>query len=156
MFMKSRRFILSLTMAVALSLAFLGRTTAQAQDTKLSGKFEIFSWWAGGEAPAKDALISLFKKEYPKIEVVDATVAGGSGVNAKAVLKTRMLGGQPPDTFQVHAGQELIGSWVVADRMEPLDELFKSEGWDAKFPKGLIALLSYNGHIRSVPVNIHR
>jgi len=154
--MKSRRFILSLALVVALTVLALGRTTAQAQDSNLSGKFEIFSWWAGGEAPAKDALINLFKKQYPKIEVVDATVAGGSGVNAKAVLKTRMLGGQPPDTFQVHAGQELIGTWVVADRMEPLDDLFKSEGWDQKFPKGLIDLLSYNGHIWSVPVNIHR
>src|SRR5215813_9407724 len=145
--MITRRIIPLLTLTAALSLVFVGHTTAQAQDAELSGKFEIFSWWAGGEAPAKDALINLFKKQYPKIEVVDATVAGGSGVNAKAVLKTRMLGGQPPDTFQVHAGQELIGTWVVADRMEPLDDLFKSEGWDQKFPKGLIDLLSYNGHI---------
>src|SRR5260221_4657585 len=67
-----------------------------------------------------------------------------------------MLGGTPPDTFQVHAGQELIGSWVAADRMEPLDDLFKSEGWDKKFPQGLIALLFSKGHIWSVPVNTHR
>ncbi|HEU4740853.1 MAG TPA: ABC transporter substrate-binding protein [Meiothermus sp.] len=121
-----------------------------------SGKLEIFSWWAGDEGPALQALIDLYKKRYPGVEVINATVTGGSGVNARAVLKTRMLGGDPPDSFQVHAGQELIGTWVVADRMEDLSSLFRQEGWTTKFPKGLIDLLSYKGGIWSVPVNIHR
>ncbi|MFN3391940.1 MAG: ABC transporter substrate-binding protein [Meiothermus ruber] len=121
-----------------------------------SGKLEIFSWWAGDEGPALQALIDLYKKRYPNVEVINATVTGGSGVNARAVLKTRMLGGDPPDSFQVHAGQELIGTWVVADRMEDLTPLFNQEGWMTKFPKGLIDLLSYKGKIYSVPVNIHR
>ncbi|MER3479842.1 MAG: ABC transporter substrate-binding protein [Meiothermus sp.] len=121
-----------------------------------SGKLEIFSWWAGDEGPALQALIDLYKKRYPGVEVINATVTGGSGVNARAVLKTRMLGGDPPDSFQVHAGQELIGTWVVADRMEDLSSLFRQEGWTTKFPKGLIDLISYKGGIWSVPVNIHR
>ncbi|PZA07848.1 MULTISPECIES: ABC transporter substrate-binding protein [unclassified Meiothermus] len=121
-----------------------------------SGKLEIFSWWAGDEGPALQALIDLYKKRYPGVEVINATVTGGSGVNARAVLKTRMLGGDPPDSFQVHAGQELIGTWVVADRMEDLSSLFRQEGWTTKFPKGLLDLLSYKGGIWSVPVNIHR
>ncbi len=121
-----------------------------------SGKLEIFSWWAGDEGPALQALIDLYKKRYPNVEVINATVTGGSGVNARAVLKTRMLGGDPPDSFQVHAGQELIGTWVVADRMEDLTPLFNQEGWMTKFPKGLIDLLAYKGKIYSVPVNIHR
>ncbi|RIH86359.1 putative sugar-binding periplasmic protein [Meiothermus luteus] len=121
-----------------------------------SGKLEIFSWWAGDEGPALQALIDLYKKRYPNVEVINATVTGGSGVNARAVLKTRMLGGDPPDSFQVHAGQELIGTWVVADRMEDLTPLFRQEGWLDKFPKGLIDLISYKGKIYSVPVNIHR
>ncbi|WP_333659899.1 ABC transporter substrate-binding protein [Meiothermus cerbereus] len=121
-----------------------------------SGKLEIFSWWAGDEGPALQALIDLYKKRYPNVEVINATVTGGAGVNAKAVLKTRMLGGDPPDSFQVHAGQELTGTWVVADRMEDLTALFNQEGWMNRFPKGLIDLISYKGKIYSVPVNIHR
>jgi glucose/mannose transport system substrate-binding protein len=101
-----------------------------------SGKLEIFSWWAGDEGPALQALIDLYKKRYPNVEVINATVTGGAGVNAKAVLKTRMLGGDPPDSFQVHAGQELIGTWVVADRMEDLTALFNREGWMTSFPRG--------------------
>ncbi|MER3443436.1 MAG: ABC transporter substrate-binding protein [Meiothermus sp.] len=130
--------------------------TALASVSLAQGKLEIFSWWAGDEGPALQALLDLYKKKYPNVEVVNATVTGGSGVNARAVLKTRMLGGDPPDSFQVHAGQELIGTWVVAGRMEDLSGLYKSEGWLTKFPKGLIDLLSYNGGIWSVPVNIHR
>jgi glucose/mannose transport system substrate-binding protein len=136
-----------LTAAIALG------TAAIAQN---AGKLEIFSWWAGDEGPALEALLARYKSLYPNVTVTNATVTGGSGVNARAVLKTRMLGGDPPDSFQVHAGQELIGTWVAADRMEDLTPLFKSEGWTTKFPAGLISLLSSKGGIWSVPVNIHR
>src|ERR1041385_5582556 len=96
LFMKLHRLIPSLALASAL---MLGSTQMQAQTSAVSGKFEIFSWWAGDEAPAKDALIKLFEQKYPNVEVIDATVAGGSGDKAKAVLQTRMQNNQPPDTF---------------------------------------------------------
>jgi glucose/mannose transport system substrate-binding protein len=121
-----------------------------------SGELEIYSWWAGDEGPALEALIALYGEMYPDVEVVNATVAGGSGTEAKAVLKTRMLGGDPPDTFQVHAGQELIGTWVVADTMEDLTDLYNEQGWFDKYPPGLIDMMSTDEGIWSVPVNIHR
>ena len=145
--MKRRIWFFVLVACVAL----IGAVSVQAQQ-----KLEIFSWWAGDEGPALQALLDKYNGMYPNIDVVNATVTGGSGVNARAVLKTRMLGGDPPDSFQVHAGQELIGTWVVANRMEDLTPLYKSEGWLTKFPKGLISLLSSKGGIWSVPVNIHR
>src|SRR4051812_42630573 len=128
-------------LALAVLIAMV--TAAAVQPASAKGKVEIFSWWAGDEAPALDALIAVFKKANPDIELVNATVAGGSGVAARAVLKTRMLGGNPPDSFQVHAGQELIGTYVVSNRMESLNDLYKSEGWNEKFPKGLLDLLTY-------------
>ncbi|MEF2278662.1 ABC transporter substrate-binding protein [Deinococcus sp. YIM 134068] len=121
-----------------------------------AGKLEIFSWWAGDEGPALDALVKLYKQRYPAVAVDNATVSGGAGTNAKAVLKTRMLGGTPPDSFQAHAGQELIGTWVVANRMEDLRSVFQSEGWTKVFPQDVITLLSSKGGIWSVPVNVHR
>ncbi|NLK08219.1 MAG: carbohydrate ABC transporter substrate-binding protein [Firmicutes bacterium] len=126
------------------------------QGKELSGSLEIFSWWAGDEGPALEALVDLYGDMYPGVDVINATVTGGSGVNAKAVLKTRMLGGDPPDSFQVHAGQELIGTWVVAQRMEDLTWLYEEEGWDEIFPEDLLGLLSTEAGIWSVPVNIHR
>lgn len=120
------------------------------------GDLEIFSWWAGDEAPALEALIELYEEQHPNVDVINATVAGGSGINARAVLKTRMLGGDPPDSFQVHAGQELIGTWVAADRMEDISFIFESEGWSEVFPDELMSLISTEEGIWSVPVNIHR
>lgn len=134
----------------------LAAALATASSALAAGKLEIFSWWSGDEGPALQALIKVFQAKYPGVAVDNATVSGGAGTNAKAVLKTRMLGGTPPDSFQVHAGQELIGTWVVANRMEDLTPLFKSEGWSKAFPKDLITLISSKGGIWSVPVNVHR
>ncbi|MGE6204021.1 ABC transporter substrate-binding protein [Guptibacillus hwajinpoensis] len=118
---------------------------------------DIFSWWTGaGEEDGLNALIDLFKEEYPDIEVENAAVAGGAGTNAKAVLASRMQGDDPPATFQVHGGSELNDGWVAADKMETLNDLYESEGWGDKFPEDLIDLVSKDGDIYSVPVNIHR
>ncbi len=152
--LSKRIFTVGLALALALTFAVSANTNTALAQAK--GNLEIFSWWAGDEAPALDALLKAFSTKNPDVKVTNSTVAGGSGVAAKAVLKTRMLGGNPPDSFQVHAGQELIGTWVVANRMESLTSLYKSEGWDKKFPADLITLLSYKGDIWSVPVNIHR
>jgi glucose/mannose transport system substrate-binding protein len=145
-----------ISVAAALVLLLTLALPTFAQEAAPSGELEIFSWWAGDEGPALEALIAKYAELYPEVTVNNATVTGGSGVNARAVLKTRMLGGDPPDSFQVHAGQELIGTWVVADRMEDLTSLYEEEGWMDVFPQGLIDLLSYESGIWSVPVNIHR
>ncbi|WAA12529.1 ABC transporter substrate-binding protein [Fervidibacillus halotolerans] len=122
-----------------------------------SSKLEIFSWWTGaGEEDGLLALIDLFEKKYPEIEVENAAVAGGAGTNAKAVLASRMQGDDPPSTFQVHGGEELNASWVAAGKMEPLNDLYEKEGWNDKFPQDLIDMVSVDGNIYSVPVNIHR
>ena len=133
-----------------------GLVIGSVTQAAVSGKLEIFSWWAGDEGPALEALIDKYEKMYPGANVINSTVTGGSGVHAKAVLKTRLLGGDPPDTFQVHAGQELIGTWVVANRMEDLTWLYKQEDWNKVFPADLVKLLSTDKGIWSVPVNIHR
>ncbi|REJ32940.1 MAG: ABC transporter substrate-binding protein, partial [Bacillota bacterium] len=149
--MKARWSLLLVVGLVSVLLALPAAALAQA-----TGEVEIFSWWAGDEGPALEAMIAEFEKRNPGVRINNATVTGGAGVNAKAVLKTRMLGGDPPGTFQVHAGQELIGTWVIARRMEDLSFLFEEQGWYDAFPAGLIALLSTGDGVWSVPVNIHR
>ncbi len=149
--MKRFSWLKTVGLAAAFVLAFSLVVAAAVE-----GELEIFSWWAGDEGPALEALIDLYEGLYPNVKVINATVTGGSGINAKAVLKTRMLGGDPPDSFQVHAGQELIGTWVVAGRMEDLTWLFEEEGWFDVFPDDLFPLLSTEEGLWSVPVNIHR
>jgi glucose/mannose transport system substrate-binding protein len=63
----------------------------------------------------------------------------------KALLQTRMMGGDPPESFQVHLGGELFDPYVVNNQMEPLDFLYKEEGWDKVFPKGLVDIASWKG-----------
>jgi len=129
---------------------------APAGGAKPTNKLEMFSWWtAGGEADGLNAMYDIYKKAYPNVEIVNATVAGGAGTNAKAVLSNRLLGGDPPDSFQLHAGLE-VEKYDPAKYLQPLDSLYTSEGLDKAFPKDLISLLKYKDHFWGVPVNIHR
>ncbi|EQB38055.1 MULTISPECIES: ABC transporter substrate-binding protein [Virgibacillus] len=130
---------------------------SSSNEAESTGEVEIFSWWTGaGEEDGLLALIDLFEEKHPDITVENAAVAGGAGTNAKAVLATRMQGNDPPSTFQVHGGEELNKSWVAADKMEPLNDLYEENEWMDKFPEELIELVSKDDDIYSVPVNIHR
>ncbi|MDW8215771.1 MAG: extracellular solute-binding protein, partial [Roseiflexaceae bacterium] len=153
---------------LALALAACGGAPAPSQPTAApaqpttapaptgGGKLEIFSWWTNaGEADGLNAMFELYKQQNPGVEIVNATVAGGAGTNAKTVLKTRLQGGQPPDSWQVHAGKELT-SYVDAGQMVPLTQFFKEQGFDKVMPPKLLEQITYNGEIWSVPVNIHR
>jgi glucose/mannose transport system substrate-binding protein len=83
-------------------------TTAEettAEEPAGEDMVEVFSWWTGGgEAAGLEAMIEVFKGDYPNIEFVNAAVAGGAGTNARAVLATRLQAGDAPDSWQGHAG----------------------------------------------------
>jgi glucose/mannose transport system substrate-binding protein len=122
-----------------------------------SGSVEIFSWWtAGGEAEGLEAMYEVFAARYPDLEIINATVAVGADMEAEAVLATRMQAGDAPDSFQVHAGHELIDSWVAAGKMEPMNFLFEENDWLDVYPPVVVEVLSSKGNIWSVPVNVHR
>jgi glucose/mannose transport system substrate-binding protein len=153
--MRKAIFVFSLVVLMILPVMIFAGGDQEGEDAGKS--LEIFSWWtAGGEAEGLQAMIDVFHEKYPDIEIVNATVAGGAGTNAKAVLATRMQGGNPPDAFQVHAGHELIDTWVVSGYMEPVTFILEDNGWMNKFPKDVIDIISYEGEVYSIPVNIHR
>jgi glucose/mannose transport system substrate-binding protein len=128
--------------------------SSQAADEK---KLEVFSWWtSGGEAAALDALFSTYKKQYPGIEIINATVAGGGGSAARPVLQTRLAGGNPPDTWQSHPGWEMLGQYVEPGYCEPITDLYKSDGWDKAFPKAVVDLMTKDGKTYGVLAGIHR
>lgn len=122
-----------------------------------TGSLEIFSWWTGpGEKDGLKMLEDLYSKKYPNVKIVDAAVAGGAGSAAKAVLNSRMQANNPPDSFQVHAGQELISTWVKAGKMETLTSFWKDQSLDSVMPKDLKDIVTSNGDVWSIPVDIHR
>lgn len=128
-----------------------------APEEPVSADVEVFSWWtAGGEAEGLEAMIEVFDAEYPEYNFINAAIAGGAGTEARAVLATRLAAGDPPDSWQGHAGQELIGTYVVAGQLQSLNDLYEANGWYDVMPETLIPLISEGGNVYSVPVNIHR
>jgi glucose/mannose transport system substrate-binding protein len=119
-------------------------------------EFEFFSWWTGGgDSEGKQALLDLFQEQNPDVEIVDSAIAGGAGTNAQAELANRLLADDPPDSYQRHAGAELLED-IEAGEVEDLTSLYDDEGWRDVFPQRLLDLITVDDKIYSVPVNIHR
>jgi len=120
-------------------------------------KLEVFSWWtSGGEAAALDSLFTTFKGLSASTEIINATIAGGGGSNARAVLQTRLAGGDPPDTWQVHPGFELLGQYVEPGYVDPITDLYASEKWNDVMPKGLVEMMTKDGQVYGVLAGVHR
>ncbi|WP_084960134.1 ABC transporter substrate-binding protein [Thermoactinospora rubra] len=156
-----RRWLATAAMAGLLALSACGGQEpggTQATGGTAGGKqqVEVFSWWTGpGEADGLKAMVQIFQKQYPNYQFFDAAVAGGSGDKAKALLKTKLDGNQPPDTFQGHAGAELQG-YIQDGKLEELNFLYDELKLRDVFPSQLVEQISVDGKIYSVPVNIHR
>lgn len=154
----NKKLLALLSLLVIASFVFTACGAPATEEAPAAGsQVEVFSWWTGGgEAAGLDAMIVVFKAANPDIEFVNSAVAGGAGTNARAVLATRLQSGEPPDSWQGHAGQELIGTYVAGGQIQPLNDLYEAEGWLDVMPETLIPLISQDGNIYSVPVNIHR
>ena len=135
----------------------LMQSRVSSENYNNSNSLEILNWWtAGGEAEALNELYKLYRKENPGVEIVNATIVGGAGAKAHNVLLTRIKGNSPPDSFQIHAGPELINKWVEPGLLEPLTFLYKEDGWINQFSTDIIERVTYKGEIYAVPLNIHR
>jgi glucose/mannose transport system substrate-binding protein len=152
----SRKFLYTLLAVLVVGATVVTACGPSAPAATAGGKVEVFSWWVGpGEADGLAAMIKIFQTQYPNEEFVNASVAGGAGTNAKAVLATRLSAGDPPDSWQAHAGEATF-AYVDAKQIAPLDDFFKSTNFAAALPAALVAQISKDGHPYSVPVNIHR
>ncbi len=143
------------SLALAIPAAVSAKPSTQAGSTA-SCQLSVFSWWTGGgEAAGLSKLITIWNKTNPTCKFKNETVAGGAGSNAKAVLAQRLAANNPPDSFQGHAGKELL-DYIKAGQVEPIDFIYKKYKFDKIMPKQLISQITYKGHLYSVPVNIHR
>jgi glucose/mannose transport system substrate-binding protein len=121
---------------------------------------EVLSWWAQrGEVDALGALLDVYGRSHPHRPGITRTTFEGP-TKARTELCSRMLYGEPPDTFQTNGGRPLL-SWIrrtstSGEGMDPLDFLFGSEGWSRVFPADVLDLVTYRGRLYAVPLNIHR
>ncbi len=150
----TRALLLAVLVAAVAALAVLPASGFGKGEA--SSRLEVFSWWTGGgEAAGLQKLIKIWNQTHPEAQFKNETVAGGAGTNAKAVLAQRLAAKKPPDSFQGHAGAELL-DYIKAGQVEPVDFIYKQYGLNKVFPKQLISQITYKGHVYSVPVNIHR
>lgn len=116
----------------------------------------MFTWWAeGSEKDGLAELEKLFVAEYPNDTFVNLSVAGGAGSNAKAKLAADLQSNNPPESFQGHAGAELMDH-IDADQIEPVNDIIEALGGASVFPQNLLDLITVDGDIYSVPSNVHR
>jgi glucose/mannose transport system substrate-binding protein len=115
---------------------------------------EVMHWWtSGGEAEALTVLKAEFEKDGSKW--TDAPVAGGGGDQARTVLKSRIIAGNPPTAAQMHMGAD-VWDWGQEGALADLDKVAKAEHWDDVLPPFVAERVKYKGKYVAVPVNIHR
>jgi len=118
---------------------------------------EVFSYWtSGSEAAALQALIDVYKKQNPGADVQNDAIAGGTGTVALPVLQARLVGGNPPDTWQSHPGYELFVRYVDPNYCLPLNDIYEKEKWVDVLPKTLLPQITKDGKIYAVLTGIHR
>lgn len=119
-------------------------------------KISFYTWWAGLERFAIDALIGNFTEETG-ISVEKTAVPGGAGVNAKFAIIALIMAGKPPAAFQVHCGPEIISYFVAApngaEDFVDLSDVAR-EIDITRTPPGAVCALA--GKWYSLPVNLHR
>ncbi len=144
---KSRSSIICLTLLLALAVLIPSAVVS----AKTSNKLTIYHWWtAGGEKEAIDALYDLYKTVYPDIKIVENPVSGGGGGIMRSKLKTMIMAGNAPDTFQLTYGSGMLESWVEV--LQPIDELWKN----FPVPEKVKEMGTINGHQYGIPLNIMR
>ncbi|SNS55818.1 glucose/mannose transport system substrate-binding protein [Micrococcales bacterium KH10] len=153
-----RGLALAGSIALTMGLAACGSDDDNnaGQQVSITAEAEVFTWWAeGSEKAGLDALVSVMRAQNPTIMFVNAAVSGGAGSNAKDVLADRLAAYNPPDSFQAHAGLELT-DYITNGQVRDISFLYDEFGLRDALPQDLLDLLTVNGKIYSIPVNVHR
>ncbi|MCL2803265.1 MAG: ABC transporter substrate-binding protein [Micrococcales bacterium] len=156
-----RRSISVIAVLAAAGLALAG--CGSNGDDKGSGgggksganQVEVFTWWTtGSEAQGLDALVKVLADKYPDVKFVNGGVTGGGG-SGKDKLQTRLANNQPPDSFQAHAGAEMM-DYIEAGQVQDVSNLYEEFGLTEAFPADLLDLVTKDGNKYSIPSNVHR
>ncbi|MFD0979502.1 ABC transporter substrate-binding protein [Tropicimonas aquimaris] len=113
---------------------------------------EVLHWWtSGGEAAALNVLKENL--EAKGVTWQDMPVAGGSGVEAMTVLRSRVTSGNPPTAVQMLGFD--IKDWAAEGFLGDLSDLAAEEGWADVVPPALQEFSKYDDKWIAAPVNVH-
>ena len=129
-------------------LSLLTTWGLQASATDL----DVMHWWtSGGEAAAVAEFAQAFNATGNSW--VDAAIVGGDA--ARAVMVSRITGGDPMGAFQFNHGrqaEELIEAGLLRD----ITDIAEAEGWrQIVNPTSLLDACTVDGRVYCAPVNIH-
>ncbi|NDR53905.1 ABC transporter substrate-binding protein [Actinomyces sp. 565] len=118
---------------------------------------DVVTWWsAGSEKEGLAALVKVFEEQFPQTKFENKAVSGGGGSQAKQKLAADLAAGNPPDTYQAHAGAEIQAD-IEAGYLLDISSLYDEFGLNDAFPETLIdRLRDSEGAIYSIPSNVHR
>ncbi|MEP2029670.1 MAG: ABC transporter substrate-binding protein [Paracoccaceae bacterium] len=130
----------------------LAASAIVAASSASATELEVMHWWtSGGEAAAVNEFAEAFNASGNTW--VDAAIAGGDA--ARAVMVSRLTGGDPMGAFQFNHGrqaEELIEAGLLRD----ITDIAEAEGWkDIVNPPSLLDSCTVDGRIYCAPVNIH-
>lgn len=134
-------------MRALLAIALCQGVAVQAQG------FDVVHWWtSASERAAADQLALALSAGG--LQWTDAAVPGGGGVAAVKVLKSRVIGGDPPAAAQV-IGRTLT-DWADLGLVLPLDAVAQRGRWkQALFPT-VLQVVTHRGHPIAAPLGLHR
>lgn len=137
---------------MTLTSKLLAATAIVAASGASATELEVMHWWtSGGEAAAVGEFADAFNATGNTW--VDAAIAGGDA--ARAVMVSRLTGGDPMGAFQFNHGrqaEELIEAGLLRD----ITDIAEAEGWtDIVNPPSLLQSCTVDGRIYCAPVNIH-
>jgi glucose/mannose transport system substrate-binding protein len=139
--------LLQIVLSVTLVLSACGGT---------ENRVKVFPFLTDKNAESFDALVNAFKEKHPNLQFINTAETIGPGVEPQFFLETLIQAGDPPDSWQGYAGRALMDEYVADKQIQPLDDLYESEGWRSVFPANLIPLISQDENIYSVPISVHR
>lgn len=125
-------------------------------ETSSDRELEIMSpWTAGGGLEAFGAMIEVYERKNPTVEVINAADSGLTYPELVAIFDESLQKQQPFDSWHVHPGDQ-VRNHVILGQVEPLTQLFEDQGLDQVMPPVLLEQITINGEIYSIPLNIHR
>lgn len=135
------------------STVFATVSAITAGTAHADGTVEVLHWWtSGGEARAMAELKNAFEAQGGTW--TDSPIAGGGGDAAMTALRARVIAGNSPTAVQLKGPG--IQEWAREGVLNSVDDVAKSENWDAVLPPVLTEIMKYNGEYVAAPVNIHR
>ncbi|WP_280150554.1 ABC transporter substrate-binding protein [Piscinibacter sp. XHJ-5] len=145
--METRRRRRAVRLLTAAALLWAASFAAHA------GEVEVLHWWtSGSESRSVLELKRLLATQGHTWR--DFAVVGGGGDSAMAVLRSRVLAGNPPSAAQIKG--PAIQEWGRLNVLADLDDVAAAQKWDARLPAVVASVMKVHGRYVAVPVNVHR